>query len=67
MPYQLSRLTRTKNGSIVPAEVLKLVQGLYEKKIVTYPRTDTLPLTPITKSPYTFLNDPLSIKRSYYY
>jgi len=28
-----------------PANVLKLVQGLYEKKLVTYPRTDTQLIT----------------------
>lgn len=29
-----------------PANVLKIMQGLYEKKIVTYPRTDSRHITP---------------------
>ncbi len=29
-----------------PANVLKLMQGLYEKKLVTYPRTDSRHITP---------------------
>lgn len=33
--------TANKNWRYSPAEVLKLVQGLYEKKLVSYPRTDT--------------------------
>lgn len=33
--------TANKKWKYSPAEVLKLMQGLYEKKIVTYPRTDT--------------------------
>lgn len=33
--------TANKNWKYSPADVLKTVQGLYEKKIVSYPRTDT--------------------------
>ncbi|WP_370569703.1 DNA topoisomerase [Sporosarcina sp. BP05] len=37
--------TATKKWKYSPAEVLKLVQGLYNKIVITYPRTDTLPFT----------------------
>ncbi|MFJ7933914.1 DNA topoisomerase III [Sporosarcina sp. NPDC096371] len=37
-----------------PADVLKIMQGLYEKKIVTYPRTDSRYITP---SEFTYLAD----------
>lgn len=40
--HSLSSLqtTANKNWKISPSNVLKIVQGLYEKKIVSYPRTD---------------------------
>lgn len=33
--------TANKKWKYSPAQVLKLAQGLYEKKLITYPRTDT--------------------------
>jgi len=41
--HSLSTLQATANTKwkYSPAQVLKLMQGLYEKKLVTYPRTDT--------------------------
>ncbi|MGE6370582.1 DNA topoisomerase 3 [Planococcus kocurii] len=44
--------TANKNWRYSPADVLKLVQGLYEKKLVSYPRTDT---QVITDSEFTYL------------
>lgn len=40
--YNLAELQKecTKRFKISPDETLKIVQGLYEKKMVTYPRTD---------------------------
>jgi len=41
--HALSTLQATSNKKwrYSPAKVLKLAQGLYEKKLITYPRTDT--------------------------
>ncbi|ARK21874.1 type IA DNA topoisomerase [Sporosarcina ureae] len=43
-----------KRWKYSPANVLKLVQGLYEKKLVTYPRTDT---QFITENEFAYLAD----------
>ncbi|MEK4523811.1 DNA topoisomerase 3 [Psychrobacillus sp. FSL W7-1457] len=46
--HSLSTLQATANRlwKISPADVLKTMQGLYEKKLVTYPRTDSRHITP---------------------
>ena len=46
--HSLSTLQATANRmwKTSPADVLKVMQGLYEKKIVTYPRTDSRHITP---------------------
>lgn len=46
--HSLSTLQATANRlwKISPANVLKTMQGLYEKKLVTYPRTDSRHITP---------------------
>lgn len=46
--HSLSTLQATANRlwKISPANVLKAMQGLYEKKLVTYPRTDSRHITP---------------------
>ncbi|QTD40288.1 type IA DNA topoisomerase [Sporosarcina sp. Te-1] len=46
--HSLSTLQATANRrwKTSPANVLKIMQGLYEKKLVTYPRTDTRHITP---------------------
>lgn len=46
--------TANRNWKYSPADVLKLVQGLYEKKLVTYPRTDT---QFITENEFAYLLD----------
>jgi len=45
--HALSTLQATANRlwKTSPADVLKVMQGLYEKKLVTYPRTDTRHIT----------------------
>ncbi|QNK88102.1 DNA topoisomerase III [Sporosarcina sp. resist] len=45
--HSLSTLQATANRlwKTSPADVLKVMQGLYEKKLVTYPRTDTQHIT----------------------
>ncbi|WP_438297192.1 DNA topoisomerase III [Sporosarcina sp. FA15] len=52
--HALSTLQATANRlwKISPANVLKTMQGLYEKKLVTYPRTDSRYITP---SEFTYL------------
>ncbi|MHC8514791.1 type IA DNA topoisomerase [Sporosarcina sp. ITBMC105] len=46
--HALSTLQATANRrwKTSPADVLKIMQGLYEKKLVTYPRTDARHITP---------------------
>lgn len=46
--HSLSTLQATANRlwKTSPANVLKIMQGLYEKKLVTYPRTDSRHITP---------------------
>lgn len=46
--HSLSTLQATANRlwKTSPADVLKTMQGLYEKKLVTYPRTDSRYITP---------------------
>lgn len=46
--HALSTIQATANRlwKISPADVLKIMQGLYEKKLVTYPRTDCRHITP---------------------
>ncbi|MGN7388832.1 DNA topoisomerase 3 [Sporosarcina sp. SAFN-015] len=46
--HSLSTLQATANRrwKMSPANVLKTMQGLYEKKLVTYPRTDARHITP---------------------
>ncbi|CAM3294448.1 type IA DNA topoisomerase [Filibacter tadaridae] len=46
--HSLSTLQATANRlwKTSPANVLKTMQGLYEKKLVTYPRTDSRHITP---------------------
>lgn len=46
--HALSSLQATANRlwKTSPANVLKIIQGLYEKKLVTYPRTDSRHITP---------------------
>lgn len=46
--HSLSTLQATANRrwKMSPANVLKTMQGLYEKKLVTYPRTDARHVTP---------------------
>lgn len=46
--HSLSTLQATANRlwKVSPADVLKTMQGLYEKKLVTYPRTDSRHITP---------------------
>ncbi|MFS0577481.1 DNA topoisomerase 3 [Sporosarcina sp. 179-K 3D1 HS] len=46
--HSLSTLQATANRrwKTSPANVLKITQGLYEKKLVTYPRTDARHITP---------------------
>ncbi|MBE1556297.1 DNA topoisomerase-3 [Filibacter limicola] len=46
--HSLSTLQATANRlwKTSPANVLKMMQGLYEKKLVTYPRTDSRHITP---------------------
>lgn len=46
-----------KKWKYSPSDVLKIVQGLYEKKLVSYPRTDT---QFITDSEFQYLKDNLS-------
>lgn len=57
--HSLSTLQATANRlwKTSPADVLKIMQGLYEKKIVTYPRTDSRHITP---SEFTYLADQVS-------
>ena len=52
--HALSTLQATANRlwKTSPANVLKTMQGLYEKKLVTYPRTDSRYITP---SEFTYL------------
>ncbi|HLS61084.1 MAG TPA: DNA topoisomerase, partial [Virgibacillus sp.] len=52
--HALSTLQATANRlwKTSPANVLKIMQGLYEKKLVTYPRTDSRHITP---SEFTYL------------
>ena len=54
--HSLSTLQATANRlwKTSPANVLKTMQGLYEKKLVTYPRTDSRHITP---SEFTYLAD----------
>lgn len=49
--------TANKRWKYSPAHVLKLTQSLYEKKLVSYPRTDS---QLITHNEYEYLNDNLS-------
>ncbi|MGN7476372.1 DNA topoisomerase III [Solibacillus silvestris] len=48
--------TANKRWKYSPAHVLKLTQSLYEKKLVSYPRTDS---QLITHNEYEYLNDAL--------
>lgn len=54
--HSLSTLQATANRrwKMSPANVLKTMQGLYEKKLVTYPRTDARHITP---NEYAYLKD----------
>lgn len=56
--HSLSTLQATANRlwKTSPANVLKTMQGLYEKKLVTYPRTDARHITP---NEFSYLADQL--------
>lgn len=54
MPYRRYKPLQNKKWRYSPANVLKVVQGLYEKKLVTYPRTDT---QFITDNEFSYLAD----------
>ncbi|MEI4769078.1 DNA topoisomerase 3 [Psychrobacillus sp. FJAT-51614] len=57
--HSLSTLQATANRlwKMSPANVLKTMQGLYEKKLVTYPRTDSRYITP---SEFSYLSSKVS-------